>query len=124
MLLVFRLDEELKRADPVRAIGAQNGRRNVRKAEPDAQQVRRDLALAQRALLEIPERALATRRFIDRVRLALRVRNTYDERVIRTPGDRTLYIDFAASQELERSPGENRFRGSFPPARAEGLIHD
>src|SRR5512143_409783 len=108
MLLVFRLDEELKRADPVRPIGAQHRRRNVRKAEPDAQQVRRDLAFAQRTLVEIPERALAARRFIDRVRLALRVRNTYDERVIRTPRDRTLYVDFAASQKLERSLGENR----------------
>ena len=100
MRLVVGVDEQLHRSNAMRPV-AQDGGRHKLPAKRFAQQIGRNLALAEGATREIPERALAAARLIDRQALRAIIANGRQQCVVAAPWQHPLDLKLALHQKRE-----------------------
>ena len=120
VLVGIVVDEALHRADAERTVAQHRVRHDV-PAERVGQLVRRDLALAERALREVPERALAAARLVDRRHLHAVDRRLDEERRVRRLAHAADELELGRRRARSRELVGRQFqRGQRCPAGSIG----
>jgi len=110
VLLVIGLDEKLHRANAEWPV-AQHHRRDVGPAQRLAEQVGCCLTAAERAGVEIPQRAFAFGGLVHRQQTRGGVAQRDEKGIVRTPRELTLKRDLAVGQQIEGALQADRFAG-------------
>ena len=98
MVSRVELDEQLRRPGTLRPV-AEHGRRHRGPSQRLGHEVRRDLAPAERAVGEVPQRRLALARLVHGAALLVAESNAREERVVRRARHEAEDLHLALSQD-------------------------
>ena len=122
VLLGIVVDEPLHHPDADRPV-AQHGRGHEPPAQRVGQLVRRDLALAQRAAREVPQRTLAPTRLVDGLHLDTVGARHGQQGGVRRPRHAAEHLELAVRQDFAGVGVAQFQRGHRCPAGSIGMSH-